>query len=68
MALKNFIKKLCDTKGGKKVSKLDMIALGVGDFGYSIVSCTVATYIVSFGTMALPGVGVGFATLMGIAT
>ena len=68
MALKNFIKKLCDTKGGKKVSKLDMIALGIGDFGYSIVSCTVATYIVSFGTMALPGVGVGFATLMGIAT
>lgn len=68
MWLKNFIKKLCDTKGGKRVSKLDMIAIGIGDFGYSIISCTVATYIVSFGTMALPGVGAGFATLMGIAT
>lgn len=50
------------------VSKLDMIALGLGDLGYSLVSCTVATYIVSFGTMALPGLGANFATLMGIAT
>lgn len=52
---------------GAKVSKLDMIALGLGDLGYSLVSCTVATYIVSFGTMALPGMGASFATLMGIA-
>lgn len=52
----------------KGVSKLDMIALGLGDLGYSLVSCTVATYIVSFGTMALPGLGANFATLMGIAT
>jgi len=50
------------------VTILDMIALGLGDLGYSLVSCTVATYIVSFGTMALPGVGASFATLMGIAT
>lgn len=50
-----------------KVSLLDMLALGLGDLGYSLVSCTVATYIVSFGTMALPGMGTGFATLMGIA-
>lgn len=50
-----------------RVSKLDMISLGLGDLGYSLVSCTVATYIVSFGTMALPGIGDGFATLMGIA-
>lgn len=52
-----------------KVSKLDMIALGLGDFGYGLVSSTVATYITSFGTMALPGVSdIGFtATLMGIA-
>lgn len=52
---------------GTKVGKLDMIALGLGDLGYSLVSCTVATYIVSFGTMALPGMGEAFATLMGIA-
>lgn len=39
------------------------LALGIGDFGYSMVSCTIATYIMSFGTMA---VGVP-ATLMGIA-
>lgn len=45
-----------------------MLALGLGDLGYSLVSCTVATYIVSFGTMALPGVGKSFAALMGIAT
>lgn len=52
-----------------KVSILDMIALGMGDFGYGLVSSTVATYITSFGTMALPGVDrIGFtATLMGIA-
>ncbi|MCR4661022.1 MAG: MFS transporter [Clostridia bacterium] len=55
--------------GGSKVSKLDMIALGLGDFGYGLVSSTVATYITSFGTMALPGVSEkGFtALLMGIA-
>lgn len=52
---------------GNGVRKIDMIALGLGDLGYSLVSCTVATYIVSFGTMALPGVGAGFAALMGIA-
>lgn len=67
-----FFKKLVDNAGGKKVSILDMLALGIGDFGYSIVSCTVATYIVSFGTMALPGVGTGlklidFSVLMAIA-
>lgn len=39
------------------------MALGVGDFGYSLISCTVATYIMTFGTMA---VGVS-GTLMGIA-
>ncbi len=52
-----------------KVRKLDMIALGLGDFGYGLVSSTVATYITSFGTMSLPGVSdKGFtATLMGIA-
>src|SRR5690554_4423255 len=38
-------------------------AMGIGDFGYSLVSCTVATYIMTFGTMA---VGVS-GTLMGIA-
>ncbi|MDD4315769.1 MAG: MFS transporter [Clostridia bacterium] len=39
------------------------LAMGVGDFGYSLISCTVATYIMAFGTMA---VGVS-GTLMGIA-
>ena len=56
-----------DSQTKRKVSKLDMVALGIGDLGYSIISCTVATYIVSFGTMALPGVAASFATLMGIA-
>lgn len=63
---KVFAKRARKSSGGK-VTKLDMIALGLGDLGYSLVSCTVATYIVSFGTMALPGLGQGFATLMGIA-
>ena len=69
MSVKNFFKKLVDDHGGTKVTKLDMIALGLGDFGYGVVSSTVATYITSFGTMALPGVSqLGFtATLMGIA-
>ena len=49
------------------VRNVDMLALGIGDLGYSIVSSTVATYIVSFGTMALIGVGQNFATLMAIA-
>ena len=66
MAFKNKLAKIF-SGSGNKVSKLDMIALGLGDLGYSLVSCTVATYIVSFGTMALPGIGDGFATLMGIA-
>ncbi len=60
------MKSLSKKKSG--VTLLDMLALGFGDLGYSLVSCTVATYIVSFGTMALPGVGATFATLMGIAT
>lgn len=55
-------------KRAGSVSVFDMLALGLGDLGYSLVSCTVATYIVSFGTMALPGVGKSFAALMGIAT
>ncbi len=38
-------------------------AIGIGDFGYSLISSTVATYIMTFGTMA---VGVG-GTLMGVA-
>lgn len=59
-------KSLASAKG--RVSLLDMLALGLGDLGYSLVSCTVATYIVSFGTMALPGVGASFSVLMGIAT
>ncbi len=66
MAKKLFAKRT-KADSGAKVSKLDMIALGLGDLGYSLVSCTVATYIVSFGTMALPGMGASFATLMGIA-
>jgi Na+/melibiose symporter-like transporter len=51
------------------VRNIDMFAIGIGDLGYSIVSCTAATYITSFGTMALPGVSdIGFtATLMAIA-
>lgn len=39
------------------------LALGLGDFGYSIVSCTIATYVSVFGRMAI---GVP-AALMGIA-
>lgn len=39
------------------------LAMGLGDFGYSLISCTAATYIMTFGTMA---VGVS-GTLMGIA-
>lgn len=65
MALKKAASK--GEKSRSKISKLDMIAIGIGDLGYSIISCTVATYIVSFGTMALPGVAANFATLMGIA-
>lgn len=45
------------------VKKSHMIALGLGDLGYSLVSCTVATYIMTFGTMAIGLSG----TLMGIA-
>ncbi|MBR1747112.1 MAG: MFS transporter [Clostridia bacterium] len=54
-----------------RVRFFDMISLGIGDLGYSIISCTVATYIVTFGTMALPGVGgnaaFDFSVLMAIA-
>lgn len=39
------------------------LALGIGDFGYSLISCTVATYIMTFGTMAVGVKG----SLMGIA-
>lgn len=45
------------------IKKSHMAALGLGDFGYSMVSCTVATYIMTFGTMAIGLSG----TLMGIA-
>jgi Na+/melibiose symporter-like transporter len=45
------------------VKKTHMIALGVGDLGFSLISCTVATYIMTFGTMAIGISG----TLMGIA-
>ncbi len=67
--IKSFFKGFTDDHGGTKVRKIDMIALGLGDFGYGLVSSTVATYITSFGTMALPGVSEkGFtALLMGIA-
>lgn len=67
--IKKFFKGFTDDHGGTKVRKLDMVALGLGDFGYGLVSSTVATYITSFGTMALPGVDkVGFTSLlMGIA-
>ncbi len=67
--LKGFFKGFFDDHGGTKVRKIDMLALGMGDFGYGLVSSTVATYITSFGTMALPGVSErGFtALLMGIA-
>ena len=67
--IKGFFKGFFDDKGGTKVRKIDMLALGLGDFGYGLVSSTVATYITSFGTMALPGVNErGFtALLMGIA-
>lgn len=67
--IKGFFKGFFDDKGGTKVRKIDMLALGMGDFGYGLVSSTVATYITSFGTMALPGVNEkGFtALLMGIA-
>ncbi len=67
--IKGFFKGFFDDKGGTKVRKIDMLALGMGDFGYGLVSSTVATYITSFGTMALPGVSEkGFtALLMGIA-
>jgi Na+/melibiose symporter-like transporter len=53
----NNIRKRPSVKGSHK------IALGAGDFGYSLISSTVATYIMTFGTMA---VGVS-GTLMGIA-
>ncbi len=53
----NNIRKRPSVKGSHK------IALGVGDFGYSLISSTVATYIMTFGTMA---VGVS-GTIMGIA-
>lgn len=46
-----------------QVKNSHKIALGVGDFGYSLISSTVATYIMTFGTMA---VGVS-GTLMGVA-
>lgn len=64
-----FRKNSLSTVSSSKVSILDMIALGMGDFGYGLVSSTVATYITAFGTMALPGVDrIGFtALLMGIA-
>ncbi len=68
-AIKKFFSGFTDDKGGTRVRKLDMVALGLGDFGYGLISSTVATYITTFGTMALPGVGErGFtAALMGIA-
>ena len=50
-------------KNRPSVKKSHKFALGFGDLGYSLVSCTVATYIMSYGTMA---VGVS-GTLMGIA-
>ncbi len=45
------------------VKNSHMFALGLGDLGYSLVSCTVATYIAPFATMALNAQ----ATLIGIA-
>lgn len=45
------------------VKNSHIIALGLGDLGYSLVSCTVATYIASFAELALNA----RATLMGIA-
>lgn len=53
----NNLRKRPYVKGSHKM------ALGIGDFGYSMVSCTVATYIMTFGTMAVGVPG----TLMGIA-
>lgn len=35
------------------VKNSHMFALGLGDLGYSLISCTVATYIAPFATMAL---------------
>lgn len=68
---KNRTKALRRTDLSGKVRFIDMISLGIGDLGYSIISCTVATYIVTFGTMALPGVGgnaaFDFSILMAIA-
>lgn len=45
------------------VKNSHMLALGLGDLGYSLVSCTVATYIASFAELALNAT----AALMGIA-
>ncbi len=45
------------------VKNSHMIALGLGDLGYSLISCTAATYIASFAELALNA----RATLMGIA-
>lgn len=49
------------------VKKSHMMALGFGDLGYSLVSGTVATYIMSFGTMVvgLPGYLMGIAISLG---
>lgn len=45
------------------VKNSHIMALGAGDLGYSLISCTVATYIMTYGTMAIGISG----TLMGIA-
>lgn len=66
---RNKIGRRTDLSG--RVRFFDMISIGIGDLGYSIISCTVATYIVTFGTMALPGVSKNstfdFSVLMAIA-
>lgn len=45
------------------VKNSHIFALGGGDLGYSLISCTVATYIMTYGTMAIGISG----TLMGLA-
>lgn len=45
------------------VKNSHMLAIGLGDLGYSLVSCTVATYIAAFAELALNAT----ALLMGIA-
>jgi len=52
------------------VKKSHMVALGLGDLGYSLVSGTVATYIMAFGTMvvglsgALMGIAIAIGTII----